>query len=98
MRLNGLYEYVEQKIGGAFAKYGRFVAAHAWKIIIVTIIVNGALGIGMMRLKSNIEADNVYLPQGMFIKKHTALHCFTIYLYIKVTVKSEWTSAKCEEF
>ncbi|XP_045201235.2 patched domain-containing protein 3-like [Mercenaria mercenaria] len=64
MRLNALYELVERKIGGAFARYGRFVAGHAWKIIIVTIIVNGALGIGMIRLRSNIEAENVYLPQG----------------------------------
>jgi predicted RND superfamily exporter protein len=69
MRLNGLYECVERKIGGAFARYGRFVAAHAWKIIIVAIIVNGALGVGMMRLKSNIEAENVYLPQGVYAER-----------------------------
>lgn len=65
MRLNGVYEAVEEKIGGAFAKYGRFVARHAWKVIIITVIVNGALGIGMMKLKSDIEAENVYLPQGL---------------------------------
>lgn len=64
MRLGKIYEYVEEKIGGAFASYGRFVAAHAWKIIIVTILVNGLLGIGMMKLKSDIETENVYLPQG----------------------------------
>jgi hypothetical protein len=64
MKFNKWYEFVEGKIGGAFAKYGRFVSRHAWKIIIVTIIVNGALGIGMINLQSDIETGNVYLPQG----------------------------------
>jgi predicted RND superfamily exporter protein len=64
MRCNTIYETVERKIGSVFAKYGRFVSHHAWKIIVATIIINGALGIGMMRLQSNTDAENLYLPQG----------------------------------
>lgn len=66
MKLNRAYEYVEGKIGGAFADYGRFVSRHAWKIIIITIIVNAVLGIGMSKLQSDIETDNVYLPQSTY--------------------------------
>lgn len=66
MKLNSVYEYVENKIGGAFASYGRFVSRHAWKTIIITILVNALLGAGMMNLSSDIETDNVYLPQSMY--------------------------------
>ncbi|XP_045201241.2 patched domain-containing protein 3-like [Mercenaria mercenaria] len=62
--LNTCYEFVESKIGAGFARYGRFVSHHAWKIIMATVIVNGALGIGMIKLQSDIEIGNVYLPFG----------------------------------
>lgn len=67
MKLNSVYEYVEGKIGGAFGAYGRFISRHAWKVIIITVLVNALLGVGMMNLKSNVETDNVYLPQSMYI-------------------------------
>ncbi|XP_045200386.2 patched domain-containing protein 3-like isoform X2 [Mercenaria mercenaria] len=63
MKCNSVYQCVERKIGGIFAKYGRFVAAHAWKILIVSILVNGGLGIGMMKLELDNDASN-YLPSG----------------------------------
>ncbi|XP_060597853.1 patched domain-containing protein 3-like [Ruditapes philippinarum] len=69
MRCNTIYETVERKIGSVFAKYGRFVSHHAWKIIVATIIINGALGIGMMKLQSNTDAGDVYLPQGTQARK-----------------------------
>ena len=64
MRLNSAYEFVESKVGGAFASYGRFIARHAWKTILIAVLVNALLGVGMWKLKSDIETDNVYLPQS----------------------------------
>ncbi|XP_060602246.1 protein patched homolog 1-like [Ruditapes philippinarum] len=72
MKLNKWCEFVEKKIGGAFAKYGRFVSCHAWKIMIMTIIVNGALGIGMIKLQKDIDPRNLYLPQGTEARKDRA--------------------------
>ena len=59
-----MYAFTEGKIGGAFAKYGRFVSRHAWKVLLFSVLVNGCLGIGLMKIKSDIEAQQVYLPQS----------------------------------
>lgn len=64
MKCHQIYEFTEDKIGGAFDKYGRFVSRHAWKVILVAIAVNVLLGIGVLKLNSNISAENVYLPHG----------------------------------
>lgn len=64
MTFEKFYETVEEKIGGVFSKYGRFVSKHPWKIIILTVIVNGGLGVGMMNLQSDINTGNVYYPVG----------------------------------
>ncbi|WAR27800.1 PTHD3-like protein [Mya arenaria] len=71
-RLNRLYEYVERKIGSVFARYGRFVARYPWQVIIVTLLVNGGLGIGMLKLQSDINAQNVYLPQDLCARAYGA--------------------------
>ncbi|XP_053400140.1 patched domain-containing protein 3-like isoform X2 [Mercenaria mercenaria] len=71
MRFAEFYEYVEEKIGGVFSRYGRFVSRHAWKIIIVTVIVNAGLGVGMLNLKSDIDTGNVYYPIGSQARKDT---------------------------
>ena len=65
--LNKIYNRVEDKIGGVFESYGRFVANHAVKVLVITIILNIALGVGLMRLKKETNTDEVYFPMGKFL-------------------------------
>ncbi|XP_053399173.1 patched domain-containing protein 3-like [Mercenaria mercenaria] len=58
------YDVVENKIGSVFSRYGKFVARHPWKIIITAVLVNGLLGIGMIRLNVVIDVERVYTPIG----------------------------------
>ncbi|KAH3806527.1 patched domain-containing protein 3-like isoform X2 [Dreissena polymorpha] len=64
MNLMIFYESVEKKIGDVFARYGGFISRHAWKVIIIVVVINCALAVGMLRLKKNISAQDVYLPEG----------------------------------
>lgn len=64
MRCYKIYTFTEEKIGVLFEKYGRFVSRHAWKIIILTVVINCGLAIGVINLKSDIDAENIYLPRG----------------------------------
>ncbi|XP_053399181.1 patched domain-containing protein 3-like [Mercenaria mercenaria] len=59
---NTCYDVVEKKIGSVFFAYGKFVARHPWKIIVIAILINGLLGIGMLRLNVLIEVEKVYTP------------------------------------
>lgn len=61
---NKCYESVEDKLGAVFSRYGRFVARHPWKIIVVGVLFNGLLGIGMIRLNVATDVDRVYTPIG----------------------------------
>ena len=58
------YDWVEEKIGSAFEKLGHLISKHPWKIIIVVAMVNGLLGIGMMRLETDIDVSRVYTPMN----------------------------------
>lgn len=58
------YDKVEGWIGSVFEKLGYFIANHPWKIIIVVVLVNGLLGIGMMKLESEIDVSRVYTPMN----------------------------------
>jgi hypothetical protein len=58
MKCGTVYKYLEEKIGSVFERYGRFVAAHAWKVLIVSILVNAGLGIGMIKLDIDNDARN----------------------------------------
>ncbi|KAH3882821.1 hypothetical protein DPMN_006766 [Dreissena polymorpha] len=58
------YKRVDKIIGAVFARYGGFISRHAWKVIIIVVVINCALAVGMLRLKSNISAQDVYLPEG----------------------------------
>ena len=60
--MNKCYAAVENKIGGVFAAYGRFVARHPWKIVFIGIVINGLLGIGILRLNYVIDVQTVYTP------------------------------------
>jgi predicted RND superfamily exporter protein len=61
---NTCYDKVENGIGGIFSRYGRFVARHPWKIILTGFILNGLLGIGMLKLNIVIDVERVYTPIG----------------------------------
>ncbi|XP_053403811.1 patched domain-containing protein 3-like [Mercenaria mercenaria] len=69
MRSLTLYKQVERKIGVVFESYGRFVYSHAPKIIIISIIINGACAIGIVNMKWEIDAKKVYLPQETQTRK-----------------------------
>ena len=58
------YETVENKIGGVFEKLGQLISCHPWKIIIIVVLVNGLLGIGMIRLETDIDVSRVYTPEN----------------------------------
>lgn len=73
MKYHGVYEFTEDKIGGAFGKYGGFIARHAWKVLFLSVIVNGFLGLGMVKLRSDIKAQQVYLQQGKWLHR---LRCY----------------------
>ena len=68
MRLAKIYSAVEKRVGNVFARYGRFVARHPIKIVIIVIIINGALGVGMVKLQQKTNTEDVYIPTGMFYK------------------------------
>ncbi|XP_053400172.1 patched domain-containing protein 3-like isoform X2 [Mercenaria mercenaria] len=61
---NVCYDKAEEKIGAVFEKYGRFVARHPWKIVLIGVFLNGLLGIGMLRLNVVIDVQRVYTPIG----------------------------------
>lgn len=55
---------MEEKIGDTFEKYGRFVARHPWKVILLVVILNGCLGVGMIKLNVVIDVERIYTPIG----------------------------------
>lgn len=55
---------MENFFGKHFERFGHFVATHPWKIILIVTLVNGALGIGMLRLNYVIDVQKVYTPIG----------------------------------
>lgn len=65
MKCHKIYTFTEEKIGSVFSKYGRFVSRHAWKILIICIVINSALAVGVYKLESEIDAVKIYLPSGM---------------------------------
>ena len=81
MKCSTAYQYVEDKIGGVFARYGRFVAAHAWKVLIFSVVINAGLGIGIMYLEIDNDARN-YLPSGGYtdFTAHQYLVSISFYL------------------
>ena len=69
MTLNDIYNRVEDKIGGVFESYGRFVANHAVKVLVIAIVINIALGVGLLRLEKVKNTDEVYFPMGKFLAR-----------------------------
>ena len=64
MTVNEIYNKVEDKIGQVFAAYGGFVADHAVKVLVVTIVVNVLLGAGMIKMRKQSNTDEIYFPMG----------------------------------
>lgn len=58
------HEKAEAAIGGLFEKFGRFISKYPIQVIIIMVLVNGLLGIGMLRLETDIDVSRVYTPQG----------------------------------
>ncbi|WAR11918.1 PTHD3-like protein [Mya arenaria] len=58
------HEKVENAIGEAFHRYGRLIFRHPVKIIVMILILNGALGAGMIKLKEDIDVSRVYTPMN----------------------------------
>ncbi|KAL4229916.1 Patched domain-containing protein 3 [Mactra antiquata] len=61
---NTCYDVVEEKIGYVFSEYGKFVARHPWKFVLIGVLLNGLLGLGMLRLNVVIDVERVYTPIG----------------------------------
>lgn len=64
--MNDIYNTVEEKIGRVFESYGRFVANHAVKVLVVTVVLNVAMGMGMLKMKRETNTDEVYFPMGKY--------------------------------
>ena len=58
------YDRVEGKIGTVFENLGYFISNHPWKIIFVAVMVNGLLGIGILKLETDIDVGRVYTPMN----------------------------------
>ncbi|WAQ97488.1 hypothetical protein MAR_030178, partial [Mya arenaria] len=58
------HEKVERAMGKAFHRYGEIIFRHPVKIIVMILILNGALGIGMIKLKEDIDVSRVYTPMN----------------------------------
>ncbi|XP_052068925.1 patched domain-containing protein 3-like [Mytilus californianus] len=56
-----LHLKVEAFFGGAFEKYGKFVARHPWKAIIFVVIVDIGFGIGLINLTQDTSLEQ-YAP------------------------------------
>ncbi|XP_048779158.1 patched domain-containing protein 3-like [Ostrea edulis] len=52
----------EKKIAHLFGRYGRFLARHPIKILVIAIAVNCLLGLGMLRLEEESNAELLYTP------------------------------------
>ncbi|XP_053405532.1 patched domain-containing protein 3-like isoform X2 [Mercenaria mercenaria] len=59
---NKCYEFIERKIGDGLETYGRFVARHPVKILLIMLLANGLLSLGMFRLNYVIDVQKVYAP------------------------------------
>lgn len=58
-----LHQKVDSGIGGLFERYGKFVARHPWKTVILVGIINAALGVGLLELNPE-SGINQYVPIG----------------------------------
>ena len=56
-----LQQKVENVIGKAFEKYGRFIARHPLKVIFIAVFINAGFGLGLLKLKSESGIEQ-YTP------------------------------------
>jgi len=58
-----LHQKVEYAFGKVFEKYGRFIARHPVKVICIVVIINIALAVGLVTLKTESGIEQ-YVPTG----------------------------------
>ena len=56
-----LQQKVENVIGKAFEKYGRFIARHPLKVIFIAVFINAGFGVGLLTLKTESGIEQ-YTP------------------------------------
>ncbi|XP_033752141.1 patched domain-containing protein 3-like [Pecten maximus] len=62
MVCRNVYNKVERAVGDVFAKYGEFVGTYPWIVLKVSVLVSCLLGIGLVNLTSESDAEKVYTP------------------------------------
>ncbi|KAL3871078.1 hypothetical protein ACJMK2_039098 [Sinanodonta woodiana] len=56
---------VKQLLESFYTIYGKKVAAHPWKFILISILINGVLGLGLyFRLNLNNDVQYLYIPEN----------------------------------
>ncbi|KAL3871066.1 hypothetical protein ACJMK2_039087 [Sinanodonta woodiana] len=56
---------VKQLLESFYTIYGKKVAAHPWKFILLSILINGVLGLGLyFRLNLNNDVQYLYIPEN----------------------------------
>lgn len=55
---------MEEVIGNIFEKFGHFISRHPIKIIIFILLLNGSLGVGMLKMEEDIDVSRVYTPMN----------------------------------
>ncbi|VDI80305.1 Hypothetical predicted protein [Mytilus galloprovincialis] len=88
-RFYKLHQAIDNKLGDLFERYGRFIARHPWKIVIIVCIINAGSGIGIMELKQESGIDQ-YVPTGTTAKKDQTMvnTLFTINTSVNFNIQS----------
>lgn len=75
MCLREYYQKYEEKIGDIFAKYGKLVTNYPWIIMTVCVIINCALGFGLLTVESEHDVERLYIPtNSQAYKEKQRLH------------------------
>ena len=59
-----IYKKYEEKLGSVFAKHGTLVAKYPWVLLGVCLFVNISLGLGLIRIESESDAELLYTPKN----------------------------------
>lgn len=73
-----LHQKVEKGIGGAFERYGRLMARHPFKIVVIIGVIDIGLGLGLLRINTESGIDQ-YVPTGSTASKDQDSVCTSRY-------------------
>lgn len=68
---------VERAIGAVFEKYGRFIARHPLKVILIVVFIDVGLGLGLLRLQTESGIEQ-YTPTDSTASKNRDQVFFSI--------------------